>query len=261
MGCVRCGPRWPSGVWMTAADPCPEAGHPDAAGWVLGALDADDAERFRQHLASCGRCQEAVAGLGPAARMLHTAAPAAQPPPGLQERTLASVRRAAGAAGPPARAPARHRHRRRIRARWLAAAAAAAAAAVIGVVLVLQGARPAPAGTYTVTLHAAAGGTASGQAVERQTADGWSIQLTVHGLRDLGPGRFYECWYAGPAGRPGHPGLITAGTFTVGGGGSATVQMWTAADPDAFPVMQITAERPGDGGQHGPVILTGTSND
>jgi len=37
--------------------------------------------------------------------------------------------------------------------------------------------------------------------------------------------------------------------------------MWTAADPDAFPVMQITAESAGDGGQHGQVILTGTNRD
>jgi len=124
-----------------------------------------------------------------------------------------------------------------------------------------HGARPAPVDTDTIALHAPGGGTGSGQAVDRQTADGWSMRLTVHGLRNLGPGRFYECWYAGPASRPGHPDLITAGTFTVGSSGGATVQMWTAADPDAFPVMQITAERAGDGGQHGQVILTGTSND
>ncbi len=63
---------------------------------------------------------------------------------------------------------------------------------------------------------------------------------------NLGPDRFYECWYAGPGSRPGHPDLITAGTFTVGPSGSATVQMWSAADPRTFPTMQITAERAGD---------------
>ena len=60
---------------------------------------------------------------------------------------------------------------------------------------------------------------------------GWSIQLTVSHLPDLGPGRFYECWYADSDSRPGHPDLITAGTFTTGRSGTATVQMWCTAEP------------------------------
>ena len=61
-----------------------------------------------------------------------------------------------------------------------------------------------------------------------------------------------------PGQRPGHPQLITAGTFTVSRSGTATVQMWSAADPRTFPTMQITAETSGDGSQHGQIILTGT---
>ena len=120
-------------------------------------------------------------------------------------------------------------------------------------------AQSAPAKAYIIPLHSPSGGTASGQAIARYTADGWSIQLTAYRLADLGPGQFYECWYAGPGNSPGHPDLITAGTFTVGRNGSATVQMWSAADPGTFPAMQITAERAGDGGRHGQVILTGTA--
>jgi hypothetical protein len=41
--------------------------------------------------------------------------------------------------------------------------------------------------------------------------------------------------------------------------GSATVQMWSAADPHSFPVMQITIEQPGDAGQHGQILLSGTA--
>ena len=63
-----------------------------------------------------------------------------------------------------------------------------------------------------------------------------------------------------PGSRPGHPDLITAGTFTTGSSGIATVQMWSAADPRAFPTMQITAQTAGDGSQHGQVILSGTAN-
>ena len=54
----------------------PELGHPEVAGWVLGALDRDEAGRFEEHLRSCGECQAAVAELEPVARMLLEAAPA-----------------------------------------------------------------------------------------------------------------------------------------------------------------------------------------
>lgn len=76
-------------------------GHPEAAGWVLGALDAGDAERFKRHLRSCRECQSAVTELEPVTRMLRQAAPVAEPaadgvpPADLQARTLASVERAA----------------------------------------------------------------------------------------------------------------------------------------------------------------------
>ena len=80
-------------------DPDPELAHPEAAGWVLGALDPDDAEWFAGHLPSCPDCRAAVAEFGPAARLLVTAAPADLAPPGLQARTLAGVTLAAIKAG------------------------------------------------------------------------------------------------------------------------------------------------------------------
>ena len=50
------------------------------------------------------------------------------------------------------------------------------------------------------------------------------------------------------------PGADTAGTFADGNG---TFNMWSAADPAKFKIMQVTAEQPGDGSQHGKVILSG----
>lgn len=82
---------------MSAPDPDPEMAHPEAAGWVLGILDPDDADRFARHLQSCPDCRAAVADLGPAARLLQTATPAPPPPEGLQARTLDGVARAAAA--------------------------------------------------------------------------------------------------------------------------------------------------------------------
>jgi anti-sigma factor RsiW len=65
--------------------------HPDAAGWVLGALDPDDAAAFETHLRDCTECQATVAGFQEMARALKSAAPAVEPPPDLESRTLAAV--------------------------------------------------------------------------------------------------------------------------------------------------------------------------
>jgi anti-sigma-K factor RskA len=235
-----------------------ELGHPDAAAWALGALDPGEAERFQAHLQSCGGCRIAVAEFEQVARALAHPPPELEPPPDLQARTLASVQHAV--IPQPALAAAKA-------SRWwhwhwnfpVFSVAAALGAAVVAIVVVLaQVVQTAPAQAQTVIpLHAASGSAASGQATAVNSDGGWSIRLTVHHLPPLGPGRFYECWYAGPGNRPGHPELITAGTFTVGPGGTGSFTMWSAANPHVFKTMQITTERPGDAGQHGQVILTG----
>ncbi len=245
---------------MPPRDPDPELAHPEAAGWVLGILDHDDADRFAEHLRSCPDCRAAVAELGPTARLLPTAAPAAAPPAGMQARTLAGVAQAAAAA----RRAERRSRWRGWNIRMLALAAAVVIAAAVSAGLLLS--RPTPAEAYTVALRsqpglAAAEQAASGQAVARQAGGGWSVQLTVAHLADLGLGRFYECWWVSPGNRSGHPVLISAGTFTVGPSGTATVQMWTAANPDTFPAVQITAETPANTGQRGQIILAGTASD
>lgn len=69
---------------------CCAVGLPDAAGWVLGALDPDDAECFADHLLTCADCRGAVAELEPAGQLIGMGAPA-----GLRAATLARVRQAA----------------------------------------------------------------------------------------------------------------------------------------------------------------------
>lgn len=229
-----------------------DPGHPEVAGWVLGALDQYEAGKFREHLESCAGCQAAAAELQPAARMLRMAAPAIQPPADLQDRTLASVARAAGARQAPRTSMWRRWHTGMLS---LAAVAASAAGAIFVALQVLQ---PAVANAVVIPLHARPSVTGSGQAAAQHTANGWSIRLTVHGLKELGHGGFYECWYVGPGDRHGRPDLMIAGQFTVGASGSATVQMWSAANPHVFTSMQITAERSGHALQRGQVILIGS---
>ena len=240
---------------MRPRDPDPELAHPEAAGWVLGILDGFDAERFAGHLRSCRDCQAAVAELGPAARMLHSAAPADVPPPGMRARTLASVAQAAAAAQP----GKRRGQWQSLNVRMLALAAALVIVVSVGAGLALS--RTPPAAAYTVALHSPSAQHASGQVDVTDTDSGWSIQLTVDHVADLGKGGFYECWWVGPDNRPGHPDLISAGTFIVGPSGHATAHMWTAANPETYKAMQITAEPTAGTGQPGPVVLTGTAAD
>lgn len=69
----------------------------NAAGWVLGALDAVETRRFAEHLLTCRSCQMTVAELQPAARAL-LALSSLQPPEHLAAATLARVRQTASRA-------------------------------------------------------------------------------------------------------------------------------------------------------------------
>jgi anti-sigma-K factor RskA len=206
----------------------------------------------------------------------ETTVKAAQPTvmmavPKQEAPTVASVRQAVDEAKAPEskadRAPSR-------RSRWwhwhwnfpvfslAATVGAAAAAAVVVLANIGQSVVPAVAGPGTqIPLHAtsasltSAKARPSGHATARQTTGGWQIHLTVKNLPRLGPGEFYECWYAGSGNSLGHPKLITAGTFTARTG---SFTMWSAADPRKFRLMQITAESSGDPGQPGVIVLQGS---
>ena len=132
-------------------------------------------------------------------------------------------------------------------------AAAVTAAAFIGVQLSQI---TAPAVLASFDLQASPGHTGSATATVRHYSGGYNISLTAKDLPRLRRGQFFECWYAGENNRPGHPELITAGTFLPTNG---TVHMWSAADPANFKIMQITIEQPGDASQHGRVVLSGTA--
>jgi hypothetical protein len=255
--------------------------HPETAGWALGALDPDDAARFVDHLATCQQCQEEVAEFTPVAKSLTQAAPAVEPPANLELKVVAAVRytamaeRAASSTTTsttspgvaPSAQPEPESARTTKAHRWwhlhwanplfaALAAAAVTAAAFLGGTLF----QTVPALAATIKLTAQPGFAGSGLATARHTHGGYKISLTVTGLPIPGPGQFYECWYAGPANHAGHLELITAGTFIVDRSGSQTLDMWSAANPAKFKIMQITIEQPGDASQHGKVILSGTAH-
>jgi hypothetical protein len=64
-----------------------------AVGWALHALEPEDADVFLPHLAQCPLCRQLVEESTVVMADLATAAPSAEPPPGLGERLRAQVAR------------------------------------------------------------------------------------------------------------------------------------------------------------------------
>jgi anti-sigma-K factor RskA len=64
----------------------------EVAAFALGALDAEQAEEFREHLTGCKRCQEELRWLAPAVRALPEAVEQHAPPPALKVRLMEEVR-------------------------------------------------------------------------------------------------------------------------------------------------------------------------
>jgi anti-sigma-K factor RskA len=223
--------------------------HPDVGGWVLGSLDPEDAEQFAEHLDTCAACKEAVRTFQPVRGLLEIATPSVEVPPGLRARTLRTVELAA----------ARDLRRRRA-GRWLAAAAAVAVLAAASVGILIRTTSPSPR-TVSIALTAPDGSGATGHAAGHDTPGGWSVTMSVRGLTPIPDGHgHYECWYVAPDDSPGHPDRISAGSFEVGPGGSATdVRMWTVLDLKNEPDIRmiVTREPDNNPAATGPVVLSG----
>jgi Anti-sigma-K factor rskA/Putative zinc-finger len=228
--------------------------HQDVAAWVMGALDPEDRATFAIHLETCSSCREEVRVLQPVRGWLGVAAPPIELPPGLRAKTVQAVEQAVERA-------AALDHRRGLRVRLLAAAAAVVLIGTGAAVTAVRARDPRP--SVTIALRAPGTGTAHGQAVGHDTAAGWSVALSVGGLPPLAEGEHYECWYAGADNAPGHPDLISAGSFEVGPDGSATeVQMWTVVDlkHQKGLTMLITREPDTNPALTGPLVLSGPVN-
>jgi hypothetical protein len=271
-----------------------ELAHPQAADWVLGTLGPDEAIGFQLHLKDCPHCQAAIAEFGQLGRMLQHLPPAAEPPPELEARTIASILAApaedriptqvhripddlpAGASSPappaetpPASGPTGTDQQpgglaKVIRfPRWpgragLLAIAGAVAATIIAVVLILPGqGGNLPKGSFAFQLvpPPGSGQAASGTATARQAASGsWDVTVTVRHLEHHDPDPWYECWYVSQDGRQ----AASAGTFLVPPSGSGTFVMTSAADPKDLPTMEITVQQPSeDGALQRRVVLIG----
>jgi anti-sigma factor RsiW len=213
-------------------------------GYVLDALEPEDREALRQHLAACPRCRREhteLAGVPAMLDLLDTPeeGPAA-PPAGLEEAVLDRFARERRRLVP-IRLPQRRRWG--IRLGIAGALAAVVAALVLGGVF-------SPSGGQSAFAHvrlSGAGG-ASAEADLRALRAGTGVQLAATGL-PAGHGRVYELWCVADDGR-----WISGGTFRADGRGQARVSLTSAARPGEYEVMLVTQRTSGD---HGPRVLAG----
>ena len=245
----------------------PASPHLEVAAYLLGKLEADEAERFEAHLEDCADCRRHLEELGGLPALLAQAAPATTLPDALRARTLTAVRERAaattaaevaetGAAQETGAAEAPVPLRRPWwRQRWVLAAVAAAlvlALAVPGALLVFGG-----GGDVTrLALVAAEGVQGRGQVTITRTDAGRSFDVRIEGLDPPPAGSLYELWAVNPQDTLERPQRVSLGTFTVGPDGGAHLTGFTAAPADQFPVVGVTLE-PVDGNpaRTGPRVL------
>jgi hypothetical protein len=200
---------------------------PEIGGYVLGALEPEEAAAVREHLASCAECADEHAKLAGLPRLLALAAPIAEagpPAPALEERVLDAI-----ASERPR--PRRSRRPHLPRPKVLVPLAAALAAAVIALVLALGGGSESPGG-FEVALKPVPGEAGSGRAVLRSGDSGIKMQLWVKGLpRD--PGIVYEVHCDAPG------WSASAGTFRADSHGRAYVVLNTAARRGEYDAIRI----------------------
>jgi len=183
------------------------------AAWVLGALDADEAESMRVHVDGCATCRLTAARLRRAADSLPLEVEEVVPPARLRERVLIAATAARASTMPSA--PARKRAAP-VPGRWkpvatlelgrltaFAAAATVLLALLIGLVvggLLGRGSvSPPQVARFTLAGHGALAA-AHGTVIDLKN-DGVTL-VDFSGLPALDKGKVYEVWLITPGGHP-----------------------------------------------------------
>jgi hypothetical protein len=227
---------------------CEECGQ--AAAYVLRALEHDEAEHYREHVARCAVCSAAVADLQPIADSLPVAVPGGVASGALHERIMVGVRSEAellNAAGARADRPQRARLRLRLRRpQLLTAGVALVTGLLIGAIVLNTGSR---APSVHVTTAQLASVPVGAHATLRQV--GTHAELVVSGISQPPRGKIYELWLAGGNGNP----RPTDALFGVNHRGSASVNV--PGNLAGVRRVMVTAE-PLGGSQHptsSPIIV------
>ena len=211
--------------------------------YVLGALEPDEMEEMRGHLANCPRCAAEARSLAELPALLDLVSADAQvavPSPGLEDEVLDRF----------VRERARSAPRRR---RWPRLAIPAVAVAVV-VAAVLVAVIPGPNTAYA---HAdlwslPAGGGAEGTADVAEVDAGTRVKLSADHLPVM-RGRTYELWCVRTDGR-----WIRGGSFRADSDGTAAAELTAAVKPGEYHVVVIT--RRSAGGMRGAEVMRGKLN-
>jgi anti-sigma-K factor RskA len=168
----------------------------DAAAYVLGALEQDELERYREHLRGCAECRAEVTELQLVVDELPSSVPRVRAPDSLRERILTNVRSEAAvlhAAGHAADRPQRARRRRPLPDRPSALFAGGFAAAVAAVAIVLAIALSGGTSTHERISRGVVTAGVSGASATLHIRDEHG-DLTVAHMPQPGSGRIYEVW-------------------------------------------------------------------
>jgi hypothetical protein len=211
--------------------------------YVLGALEPDEMEEMRGHLADCPRCAAEARSLAALPALLDLVSADAQvavPSPGLEDEVLDRFVRERARSAPPRR-------------RWPRLAIPAVAVAVV-VAAVLVAVIPGPNTAYA---HAdlwslPAGGGAEGTADVAEVDAGTRVKLNADHLPVM-RGRTYELWCVRTDGR-----WIRGGSFRADSDGTAAAELTAAVKPGEYHVVVIT--RRSAGGMRGAEVMRGKLN-
>jgi hypothetical protein len=201
--------------------------HADLIGpYVLEALEPDEMEAMRRHLAGCPRCAAEVRSLAEIPALLDGAGADDEieaPSPGLEEEVLDRFVRERAASRP----------RRR---RWprIAIPATAVAALVAGILVAALPDRADSAYATADLWSLPAGGGAGGSAEAAEIAGGTRVKLRAHDL-PVSRGRAYELWCVRSDGR-----WIKGGSFRARADGTAAAELTAAVRPGEYHVVVIT---------------------
>jgi anti-sigma-K factor RskA len=182
----------------------------DAAAYVLGALNDEEAETFRRHLATCAVCRDEVATLQMVADALPLTAPQLPVPRRLRRGVMSGVRKEQKTA----RAAARRRSRPVLARGVVAVGSAFAAAATILVAVVLTSGGPSGARLVQASVAAP-----TGSAVVRLAAG--HAELIVAHMPQPPAGKIYEVWLERDGQRPSPTSALFG--VTSAGAGAADV--------------------------------------
>ena len=181
----------------------------DVAAYVLGALEPEEADAFRAHIADCAPCREEVAAFEQVTETLPPPASARyEVPKDLRRRVMREVRATPKAKAAPARVPAMRS--------WSPLTAWAGALAVLAIGVIVAVALSSGGSTGTRLVQASVSGI-SGHAQLRITAD--RGELIAQGLPQPPLGRTYEMWVQRGKAQPTPTGTL----FTVTSRGAVAV--------------------------------------